>query len=126
MKPLLWIYAALYAALAIWGIREHLQRRRALWKAVLTTIANALGLGGMWLYLTGEPDPLIASIWALVFPLLLVEEAIELRIELAEWRAGHGEWADPQIRSLLWVMLAAGLAFSLPYFWMNFQVAYGT
>lgn len=125
MKPLLWIYVCLYAALALWSIREHLSRDQPAWKALLDTICSALGLGGMCLFLTGGADPRISAVWAYVFPLLMVEEAIDLRFELAQWRAGHGEWGDPQIRSLLWVMLAGGVVFAVPYYWMNFLVAYG-
>jgi hypothetical protein len=113
MKPLLWIYVGLYAALALWSIREHLSRDQPAWKALLDTVCSALGLGGMCLFLTGEADPRISAVWAYVFPLLMVEEAIDLRFELTHWR------------SLLWVMLAGGVLFAVPYYWMNFQVAFG-
>jgi hypothetical protein len=128
MKLLLLLYMAAYAAGSIWGVREDLKERAPAWKPLLATVETALGLGGMWLYLSGPRDPAIAGIWRFVFPFLILAGLIDV---LAEFRHGlqrmlpEEDRRDPQLRSLVWLMVLGGLLLTLPYYWVNFRLAYG-
>lgn len=128
MKLLLLLYMAGYAAVSIWAVREDLQARAPAWKPLLGTVETALGVGGMWLYLSGPRDPTIARIWVFVFPFLVLAGLLD---GVAEFRGGlqrmlpEGDRQDPQLRSLVWLMVLGSVLLTLPYYWLNFRLAYG-
>jgi hypothetical protein len=127
MKLLLLLYLAGYAAASIWGVREDLKERAPAWKPLLATVETALGLGGMWLFLSGPADPTISRVWAFVFPFLIVAGLIDV---LAEFRHGlqrmlpAEDRGDPQLRSLVWLMVFGSLLVTFPFYWVNFRLAY--
>ena len=128
MAGLLPAYIGLYALLAAFGIREDARFGAPFWKAALSTVGNGLGIAGMILYARGAHPLPFAVAWRAVFALLVVQFAIEavfeLRVRLPRlWLedATSRRWR----RAVMALSLAAGLAFSIPYYLINYRLAFG-
>lgn len=128
MTLLAYLYVAMFASVSLWGIREDLRWNAPRWKAVLSVVGNAIGIAGMVLYLAGEPNPRIAAAWRWVLGglvlQLLIEIVYEYRLRLRRMLP-EGELSDAQIRSLVWTSIGAGLLTAVPYFYMNWALAFG-
>ena len=127
MAPFVWLYIALYTGLSLWGIREDLVHRAPAWKSVSSTAGNALGIGGMIVWVTGLCSPQIQELWTWVFPFLLVQAALEARYEYRV-RLGRilpeADLEDAQMRSLIATSLVIGVVMAVPFFVLNYRVAY--
>ncbi len=127
MDPFVWLYIVLYAGLALWGIREDVVHQAPVWKSLLSTVGNALGIGGMLVWIAGVRSPEIQTLWTWVFPFLLVQAALEARFE---YRVRLGrilpetEPGDAQMRSLMVTSIVIGVILALPYFLINYWVAF--
>ena len=129
MDALVWLYIALYSGFAVWGIREDLRFGAPTWKALLSTVGNALGIGGMIILIEGVVSPEISAVWAWVWPGLLVQAALEARFEYRvrlRRILPEADLEDAQMRSLILTSVVISVLLALPYFWMNYLVAYGT
>ena len=106
MVLLTYIYIGVYAAAALQGIREDVRFEAPRWKAILSTIANALGVAGMIFFAEGVRSPELALGWRWVVALIAIATVV-------------------QLRSLVWTSIALGLLASAPFFWMNLSLAFG-
>jgi hypothetical protein len=128
MTLVTYVYIAIYALVALQGIREDLRFGVPLWKAALSTVANALGVAGMLLYLAPRVDPSLVRLWAWVCLLLVVEALVQLRFSYrSRYRRvlPDGEPGDAQLRSLLWSSVLVNLLAAAPCYTMNFALALG-
>lgn len=127
MAPFLWLYIALYSGLSVWGIREDVVQGAPSWKAISSTVGNALGIGGMIVWVGGLRSPEIQALWTWVFPLLLLQAAVEARFEYRV-RLGRllpdADLEDAQMRSLMATSLVIGVLLAIPFFLINYWVAY--
>ena len=128
LRIVILIYAAAFAAVAVQGIREDLRFGAPLWKAGLSTAANALGVAGMLLYSGGDVEPRVRSLWPWVLALIVVETLVQFRFTYRQrFRRvlPEGEPGDAQLRSLILTSVLLGLLAAAPYYWMNAMLAYG-
>jgi len=124
---LAYLYIAMFASVSVWGIREDLRWSAPRWKAMLSVVGNSVGIAGMLLWARGDVNPQLAAAWrwvlgALVLQ-LLIEIAYEYRLRLRRMLP-EGELSDAQIRSLVWTSIGAGLLTAVPYFYMNWALAF--
>ncbi|MHC4378213.1 MAG: hypothetical protein ACYS26_16555 [Planctomycetota bacterium] len=128
MAFLLYAYIGLYTVFALWGMRQDLRWGVPRWKALVSTVGNALGIAGMLLFALEIRDARIATVWAGVCALLAVQLIVEGQYEFRHRLRRllpEGVPADDQTKSLVWTSLALGLVSALPYYWMNLQLALG-
>ncbi len=128
MKPFVWLYIVLYSGLAVWAIREDLRHDAPIWKALMSTIGNALGIGGMIVWAADVRSAEIQALWTWVFPFLLLQAALEARFEFRgrlRRLLPEADLQDAQMRSLIATSLVMGALVALPYFLLNYLVAYG-
>lgn len=128
MRFLTLLYVAIFAAVAVQGIREDLRFGAPLWKAALSTAANALGVAGMLLYTGESVEPQVRAVWPWVLGLIVIEELVQLRFTYRQRYQRvlpEGEPGDAQLRSLILTSVLLGLLAALPCYWMNAMLAYG-
>lgn len=127
MAPFVWLYIALYGALSLWGIHEDVVHRAPVWKALLSTVGNALGMGGMIVWAAGIRSAEIQSVWTWVFPFLLLQAGLEARFEYRTRLAQvlpETQKGDAQMRNLMLTSVVIGTVLALPYFLINYWVAF--
>lgn len=120
-------YIALYACAAVWTIRADARAGAPRWKAAATTVVDALGLAGMWVWVRGDPAAWLVTAWKGVLPLLVAGALLQLawwyrRGFAAEWEPG--ERREPQLRTLLLTSILFGTVAFLPMLWMNARLAF--
>jgi hypothetical protein len=128
MVFLLFAYIGLYTVFALWGMRQDLLWQVPRWKALVSTVGNALGIAGMLLFALEIRDERIAGAWVGVCALLAIQLIVEVRYEFRqrlERLLPEGVPADDQTKSLVWTSLGLGLVSALPYYWMNLRLALG-
>lgn len=128
MAFLLYAYIGLYTVFALWGMRQDLRWGVPRWKALVSTVGNALGIAGMLLFTLEIRDERISAVWAGVCALLAVQLIVEGQYEFRHRLRRllpEGVPADDQTKSLVWTSLGLGLVSALPYYWMNLQLALG-
>ncbi|QDU83691.1 hypothetical protein Pla163_07920 [Planctomycetes bacterium Pla163] len=122
-----YLYIAMYTTVALWGIREDMRWEAPRWKATLSVVGNAVGIAGMLLWATDEVGQKLSAVWRWVLPALVIQLAIEVvyeyRLRLRRMLP-EGELSDAQIRSLVWTSIGLGLLTAVPFFWMNYELAY--
>lgn|GEM_PF-4666567 len=127
MIVLAYLYIVMFVTVSLWGIREDLRWEAPKWKALLSVVGNAIGIAGMVLWTQGEIGPRLADIWRWVFLGLVLQLVIEIvyeyRLRLRRMLP-EGQLSDAQIRSLVWTSIGLGLLTALPYFYMNFELAF--
>lgn len=127
MIVLAYLYIAMFATVSLWGIREDLRWQAPKWKALLSVVGNAVGIAGMVLWSRGDIGAELSEIWRWVFIglvlQLLIEIAYEYRLRLRRMLP-EGQLSDGQIRSLVWTSIGLGLLTALPYFYMNYELAF--
>lgn len=127
MIVLAYLYILMFVTVSMWGIREDMRWEAPKWKAVLSVVGNAVGIAGMVLWTQGEFGPRLAEIWRWVFvglvAQLVIEIVYEYRLRLRRMLP-EGQLSDGQIRSLVWTSIGLGLLTALPYFYMNYELAF--
>lgn len=131
MIYLIYAYIALFTLVTLWELRDLVapEQPAPRWRALLTTVGSALGIAGMLLFAQGVDDPRIAQIWQVVFGLLLLQMIFEAFLDFRRFLRRlfpDGGVPDEQSKALVWTFMGLALVASLPYFWMNYQVAFGS
>jgi hypothetical protein len=122
-----YLYIGFFAAGAVYSRVRDARASAPMWKALVSTVGDALGVAGMLVYVGGAPAPLIVRLWPAVFVFLVLQLVIEARYEL---RARLGRLDpeldpdDPQMRSLARTAVAFGVAAALPMLWLNGRLAF--
>ncbi len=125
---LVYLYIGFYAAGALYSRVRDGRAGSPLWKGVMSSVGDALGIAGMFLWVRGDPAPLLVRLWPAVLLFLLVQIALEARYEL---RARLGRLdpeldpEDPQMRSLSRTAVVFGVAVALPMLCINALLAFG-
>ncbi|MEZ5980436.1 MAG: hypothetical protein R3F34_19790 [Planctomycetota bacterium] len=122
-----YLYIAMFVTVTLWGIREDIRWEAPRWKAVMSTVGNAVGIAGMLLWVSGDASARLAAVWrwvlAALVAQLLIEIAYEYRLRLRRMLP-DGELSDAQIRSLVWTSIVLGLVTAVPFFYMNWSLAF--
>ena len=128
---MLLVYIVLYAGAALWGIAEDVRYEAPRWKALLTTVGNALGCAGMILYAADAVSPELSVAWRGVFALLVAQFVIDLvwevRYRLPKLVLSVDEDGEEQRlgRSGIAASVALGVVVLVPFFVVNYWVAFG-
>jgi hypothetical protein len=125
---LLALYIGLFVLLSVWGIHTETEIGAPRWKVGLGAVAGAVGAAGMIFYWRDAVTPGLSSAWKLVFPLLVLQSIVD-----AAWDLRYGlERVDPDgeagvaaRRGLVIASFATGILVLVPYFYINYRVAFG-
>jgi len=126
MRTLLTVYIGLYVLVTLGAIRVESNLGAPRWKLLGGTLAAGLGVFGMIHYHQSAVTVELARVWRWVFPYLVLQAVVdcvwELRHGLGRLRTDPDKPVDPRSVALA---LGFSLVLLVPFFYVNFRVAFG-
>jgi len=122
MRVVLWIYIALFAALAVWGLVDPEMDETPADMAVDAVLSFAM-LFGMVGYAIRLDSPRLIAAWKIVAPLLVVGYVVQIVLAVLELSKPDPEMTVIEQRALLAFALVVVTMFVSPAFAINFRFA---
>ena len=129
MNGALLLYIVAHVALSAIALMQAARLYAPRWRLGLHALGRGAGCAGMILLAQEAVIPEVSSLWRFVFPVLIAEALIDgawdLRIGLPRQLAALGDTVEPrEARRLLFGSLTLGVLVSIPYFVLNYRVAW--